>query len=171
MHFFALSSFIPSHHGVTMSRSMKAIALGQDKIGWLHFLERKITGHFKCLQQIHLRSTHCRINADNWCKQFTVVYTITRSPEIWERLLMCDRIVWRACHVELSPYFALVNSSSPMSERDFYCVNKMTVCSEWHNLWACYCVNYGITRLIKISHTQWVFRNLTLHDVQFGHLI
>ena len=95
--FSALPSFIPSHHGVTMSRRMRAIALGQDKIGWLHFLEGKITGHFKCLQQLHLRSTPCRINADDWCKQF-------------------------------------------------------------------------IARLIKISHTQWVFRNLTLHDAQFGHL-
>ena len=80
-----------------MSRRMRAIALGQDKIGWLHFLEGKITGHFKCLQQLHLRSTPCRINADDWCKQF-------------------------------------------------------------------------IARLIKISHTQWVFRNLTLHDAHFGHL-
>jgi hypothetical protein len=27
-----------------------------------------------------------------------------------------------------------------------------------------------ITRLIKISHTQWIVQNLTLHDRQHGHL-
>jgi hypothetical protein len=31
-------------------------------------------------------------------------------------------------------------------------------------------VKLFITRLIKISHTQWIFRNLTLHDRQLGHL-
>jgi hypothetical protein len=31
-------------------------------------------------------------------------------------------------------------------------------------------VKQFIYRLIKISHTQWIFRNLTLHDKQHGHL-
>lgn len=31
-------------------------------------------------------------------------------------------------------------------------------------------VKLFITKLIKISHTQWIFRNLTLHDKNIGHL-
>jgi hypothetical protein len=31
-------------------------------------------------------------------------------------------------------------------------------------------VKMFITRLLKISHTQWIFRNLTLHDRNLGHL-
>ena len=76
---------------------MKAIAIGQDRIGWQHFLEGKVTGHFRTIQQQYLRSQKARINGLDWIKLF-------------------------------------------------------------------------ITKLIKISHTQWIFRNLTLHDKQRGHL-
>ena len=76
---------------------MKTVAAGQDKIDWQHLLEGKITGHFRGMQQLYLRSRPSRINRDDWIKQF-------------------------------------------------------------------------IYRLIRISHTQWIFRNLTLHDRQHGHL-
>jgi hypothetical protein len=33
---------------------MKAIAIGQDKMGWVHFLEGKVTGHIRVLQQQYL---------------------------------------------------------------------------------------------------------------------
>jgi hypothetical protein len=82
---------------LSMSSQMKIIAVGQDKIGWTHFLEGKITGHFRGMQSLYLRTRPSRINADDWVKQF-------------------------------------------------------------------------IYRLTKISHTQWIFRNLTLHDKQHGHL-
>jgi hypothetical protein len=82
---------------LVMSSQMKAVANGQDKIGWHHFLEGKITGHIKSMQHLYLKSRPSRINANDWVKQF-------------------------------------------------------------------------ISRLLKISHTQWIFRNLTLHDRQHGHL-
>jgi hypothetical protein len=69
---------------------MKAIAIGQDKIGWTHFLEGKVTGHI-------LKTRKARMNGQDWIKQL-------------------------------------------------------------------------ITWLIKISHTQWIVRNITLHDQQHGHL-
>jgi hypothetical protein len=70
---------------------MKMIAAGQDTIGWHHFLEGKVTGHFRSMQQLYLRSRPSRINGNDWIKLF-------------------------------------------------------------------------IYKLIKISRTQWIFRNLTLHD-------
>jgi hypothetical protein len=80
-----------------MSSQMKMIAAGQDTIGWHHFLEGKVTGHFRSMQQLYLCSRPSRINGNDWIKLF-------------------------------------------------------------------------IYKLIKISHTQWIFRNLTLHDRQHGHL-
>jgi hypothetical protein len=82
---------------VGMSSQMRAIAIGQDSIGWTHFLEGKITGHFLGMQRLYLRTTRCKINADDWVKGF-------------------------------------------------------------------------ITKILAISHTQWIFRNITLHDQQHGHL-
>jgi hypothetical protein len=82
---------------LSMSSQMKMVAIGQDKIGWHHFLEGKITGHFRGMQQLYLKTRPSRLNAEDWVKQF-------------------------------------------------------------------------IYKLIKISHTQWIFRNLTLHDRQHGHL-
>jgi hypothetical protein len=76
---------------------MKAIAIGQDKIGWTHFLEGTVTGHIQPMQQESLKTRKARINGQDWIKQL-------------------------------------------------------------------------ITHLIKISHTQWIVRNLTLHDRQHGHL-
>jgi len=80
-----------------MSSQMKMVAVGQDRIGWHHFLEGKITGHFRGMQQLYLKSRPSRINADDWVKQF-------------------------------------------------------------------------IYKLVKITHAQWIFWNLTLHDRQYGHL-
>jgi hypothetical protein len=41
---------------LTFSSQMRANALGQDKIGWTHFLEGKVTGHIRPLQQIYLKT-------------------------------------------------------------------------------------------------------------------
>lgn len=95
--FEQLPSFAPATAGLTFSSQMRAIALGQDKIGWMHFLEGKVTGHIRPLQQMYLKTQKARINGQDWIKQL-------------------------------------------------------------------------ITRLIKISHTQWIVRNITLHDRQHGHL-
>jgi hypothetical protein len=95
--FEQLPSFAPATAELTFSSQMKAIALGQDKIGWTHFLEGKVTGHIRPLQQMFLKTQKARINGQDWIKQL-------------------------------------------------------------------------ITRLIKISHTQWIVRNITLHDRQHGHL-
>jgi hypothetical protein len=95
--FEQLPSFAPSTAGLTFSSQMKAIVIGQDKIGWTHFLEGKVTGHIRPMQQMFLKSQKARINGQDWIKQL-------------------------------------------------------------------------ITRLIKISHTQWIVRNITLHDRQHGHL-
>ena len=95
--FMSLQDVLPNWQYVTMSSQMKMIAVAQDHIGWRHFLEGKITGHFKSLQSIHLRHIDCRMNGDDWTKQF-------------------------------------------------------------------------IARLLKISHTQWFFRNFSLHDAQQGQL-
>jgi hypothetical protein len=92
-----LPSYAPIRAMVGMSSQMRAVAIGQDSIGWTHFLEGKITGHFLGMQCLYLRTTHCKINADNWVKGF-------------------------------------------------------------------------ITKILAISHTQWIFWNITLHDQQHGHL-
>jgi hypothetical protein len=92
-----LPSYAPARAMVRMSSQMRAIAIGQDSIGWMHFLEGKITGHFLGMQRLYLRTTRCKINADGWVKGF-------------------------------------------------------------------------ISKILAISHTQWIFRNITLHDQQHGHL-
>lgn len=95
--FEQLPSFAPATAGLTFSSQMRVIAAGQDKIGWTHFLEGKVTGHIRPLQQTYLKTQKARINGQDWIKQL-------------------------------------------------------------------------ITRLIKISHTQWIVRNITLHDGQHGYL-
>ena len=92
-----LAHLVPRASYITMSSNMKAVARAQDKIGWIHFLEGKITGHIKSMQRLHLMQSSSRLNSDDWIKKF-------------------------------------------------------------------------IAHLIRISHTQWIFRNLTLHDKQHGHL-
>jgi hypothetical protein len=71
--------------------------LARTNFGWVHFLEGKVTGHIRALQQQYLRTQQARINSDNWIKMF-------------------------------------------------------------------------ISKLLQISHTQWIFWNLTFHDRQQGHL-
>lgn len=95
--FTDLPHYLPRTSQISMSSQMKAIATAQDLIGWTHFLEGKITGHFRGMQQLYLRSRPSRINGTDWVKTF-------------------------------------------------------------------------ISKLLKISHTQWIFRNMTLHDRKYGHL-
>jgi hypothetical protein len=49
--FVDLPSFAPATAYLSMSSAMRAVAIGQDKIGWVHFLEGKITGHIHAMQQ------------------------------------------------------------------------------------------------------------------------
>lgn len=95
--FCHLPRIIPARQFISMSSQMKMVAAAQDKIGWTHFLEGKVTGHIRGMQQLYLKTRDCRMNGDDWIKQF-------------------------------------------------------------------------ISRLLKISHTQWIFRNISLHDNQQGHL-
>ena len=97
MKFSQLPTIIPRREYIVMSSQMKMVAAAQDNIGWVHFLEGKVTGHIRGMQQLYLRVVNCRMNGDDWIKQF-------------------------------------------------------------------------ITRLLKISHTQWIFRNISLHDNRQGHL-
>ena len=92
-----LAHLVPRASCITMSSNMKAVARAQDIIGWVNFLEGKITGHIKSMQRIHLMQSSSRLNSDDWIKKF-------------------------------------------------------------------------LAHLVRISHTQWIFRNLTLHDKQHGHL-
>ena len=89
--FEQLPSFAPATACLTFSSQMKAIAIGQDMIGWTHFFKDKVTGHIRPLQQLYLKTRKARMNGQDWIKQL-------------------------------------------------------------------------ITRLIKISHTEWIVRNITLHD-------
>jgi hypothetical protein len=89
--FCDLINYAPCSACLAMSSQMKALALGQDNIGWTHMLEGKISGHFHTIQARHLRQRNARINGRDWVRLF-------------------------------------------------------------------------ITRLLKISHTQWIFCYFTLHD-------
>jgi hypothetical protein len=56
-----LPSFAPATANLTFSSQMKVIALGQDEIGWTHFLEGKVTGHIRPMQQQYLKTRKARI--------------------------------------------------------------------------------------------------------------
>jgi hypothetical protein len=64
--FVDLPSFAPATTYLSMSSAMRAVAIGQDKIGWVHFLEGKVTGHIRAMQQHYLRHHRARINGQDW---------------------------------------------------------------------------------------------------------
>lgn len=43
--FIDLPALSPQYLQLIMSSQMKAVAVGQDRIGWVHFLDGRITGH------------------------------------------------------------------------------------------------------------------------------
>ena len=80
-----------------MTPSMLRVAKCQDIIGWKLFLEGRIAKEIRLLQTFHCSASPCRMNGDDWVKNF-------------------------------------------------------------------------ISRLLHISHGQWVLRNFTLHDQTRGYL-
>jgi hypothetical protein len=81
-----------------MTPLIQALAEDQDEIGWINFMEGKISKHFFRIQQTFLAGSNSRINGRDWVTRF-------------------------------------------------------------------------IREILTISHTQWLFRNITLHDKKQGYLI
>ena len=78
-----------------MSPSFLKAARSQDEIGWREMLERMVSKEFREIQRAHCLMAPCKMNGDDWMKQF-------------------------------------------------------------------------VTKLLQISHAQWVYRNYTLHESRQG---
>ncbi len=95
--FQALPVYAPPYLRLQLTRQMQRLAEEQDSIGWIHFLEGKISKQFYHIQQAYLAGSPSPHNGRDWVKSF-------------------------------------------------------------------------ISALLNISHTQWLFRNITLHDKRQGFL-
>jgi hypothetical protein len=54
----------------TMSAAMYEAVQGQDRIGWVEFLGRKVSTKIRAIQQAHCVIANTPLNADNWMVQF-----------------------------------------------------------------------------------------------------
>ena len=53
-----------------MSHRMQIVARSQDRIGWRHFTEGKVTMDIRDLQWVHMASKKTRLTVDSWMKGF-----------------------------------------------------------------------------------------------------
>jgi len=96
--FADLPYYAPPYLRLRFTPSIRRLAEDQDKIGWTHFLEGKVSKQFLVIQQRYLAGTSTKLNGKDWMNKF-------------------------------------------------------------------------IANLLNISHTQWLFRNVTLHDKIHGFLV
>ena len=53
-----------------MTPLMLSLAEDQDEIGWINFMEGKISKHFLLIQQAYLAGSNSRINGRDWITRF-----------------------------------------------------------------------------------------------------
>ena len=66
--FQALHLYAPPYLWMHLSGKMQHLAEEQDSIGWMHFLEGKISKQFYHIQQVYLTELSSHLNGSDWVK-------------------------------------------------------------------------------------------------------
>jgi hypothetical protein len=76
----------------TMSPRMKALATGQDEIGWRNFMKGCISTHFYFIQHYHLALSGSYLNGSDWTKSLiSKLLHITHSQWIYQNFTLHDK--------------------------------------------------------------------------------